>query len=223
MSHKIVAISDLHGHLPEIEPCDFLLIGGDICPHRTTPGTFPDMTYQARWLNTTFRDWLDKAPAKHVIATWGNHDFIGQKAPDLVPHLRWKLLVDRGATVNGVRVYGTPWQPSFYNWAFNGDSEEELERKWRWIPSDTDLLVLHGPPRGYGDYVPANLNSPNAGEHTGSTTLLDKILKVKPKLTIFGHIHAGRGVYEVDGVKMANVSVLDDAYRMVHKPMVFEV
>jgi Icc-related predicted phosphoesterase len=223
MSHKIIAISDLHGNLPKIDPCDFLLIGGDICPHATTPGSFGDMMFQARWLNTTFRTWLDKTPAKHVVATWGNHDFIGQRAAEIVPHLRWRMLVDKEAVIDGVRFYGTPWQPSFYSWAFNLDTEEELERKWRWIPSNTDVLVLHAPPRGYGDCVPADLNSPNAGESTGSTTLLERILKVKPKLTVYGHIHAGRGVYEVDGVKMANVAILDDNYKMVHKPMTFEV
>ena len=222
---KIVAISDLHGELPEIEPCDFLLIGGDICPHFPVRhvGDSNDVMGQAWWLGNTFKKWLDAVPASHVVATWGNHDWVGVRGTSRIPLLRWHMLVDKEITINSLKFYGSPWQPSFFNWAFNLDTEKELEDKWRWIPSNTDILVLHGPPKGYGDLVPTDIKSPNAGEHTGSSTLLDRILKVKPKLTIFGHIHAGRGIYEVNGVKMANVSILDDNYKMVHKPMVFEV
>ena len=51
---KIVAMSDLHGYLPEIPACDLLLIAGDICPLGNHKPAF-----QAEWLDTTFRRWLE--------------------------------------------------------------------------------------------------------------------------------------------------------------------
>ena len=30
-----------------------------------------------------------------------------------------EYLCDSGATVDGVRVWGSPWQPAFCGWAFN--------------------------------------------------------------------------------------------------------
>ena len=73
---KIVGVSDLHGMLPEIPPCDLLLIGGDI-----TPVTNHAIPFQAEWLDTTFRRWLEQAPARKVVGVAGNHDYIFQDMP----------------------------------------------------------------------------------------------------------------------------------------------
>ena len=219
---RIVAISDLHGHLPEIPRCDICIIAGDICGHPGgRPGTFWDCRGQADWLGGPFRAWLDAVPADHVVATWGNHDFVGQRQPDLVPRdLRWTLLVDAGATVAGRRFWGSPWSPWFHDWAFNapaGDAAETfLTGRWALVPDDTDVLVVHGPPAGYGDLT-------QDGRRTGSTSLAERIAAVRPKLSLHGHIHEGRGRWDVDGTTIANVSVLDVGYRLVHPAMAFEI
>src|SRR5687767_11269209 len=119
---RIVCISDLHGRLPEVPACEFLVIAGDVCPHArgVAVGGREDVLHQAKWLGGTFREWLDRVPAEHVVACWGNHDYVAQKSPDLVPASpRWTMLTDAAATVAGARFYGTPWQPWFYGWAFN--------------------------------------------------------------------------------------------------------
>jgi len=62
----VTAVSDLHGFLPPIDPCDLLLVAGDVCPvddHRPPA--------QAMWLDTTFRRWLDAVPATHVVGVAG--------------------------------------------------------------------------------------------------------------------------------------------------------
>lgn len=213
---KIVATSDLHGHLPQIPECDLLLIAGDICPvqnHR--------IAFQRKWLDHTFRHWLDSVPAKHVVATWGNHDWIGDKAPDMVPSLRWGMLVDRGCEIDGLNIWGSPWQIPFCDWAFNL-AEPMLSEKWAQIPHDTDIVVLHGPPYYYGDLAPAY--PPRAEpEHVGSASLLARLNVVEPKLAVFGHIHDAYGRWSIRGMTLANVSLVNEAYRPVNEPMVFEI
>lgn len=224
---KICAISDMHGNLPEIPECDLLLIAGDICPHFGRPvGGREDLFGQSQWLMHEFEPWLDKIPAKEVVACWGNHDFIGEKRPDMVPKMRWHILTDQGIEVLGLKIWASPYQPYFYDWAFNApdplepDGEAFLAKKFDLIPEGTDIIVVHGPPSGYGDVAPD-------GRPTGSKALLSAIMRVKPRLSVHGHIHCGRGMWEFERGNMpvgiiANVCVLDEKYHLVHKPMTFD-
>ena len=163
---------------------------------------------------------------EHVVGVAGNHDWIFQREPALVPKsLRWTYLEDRAATVGGLTVYGTPWQPVFFDWAFNLP-EEELARKWALIPDGVDVLVCHGPPYGYGDMV--RPRSWAKGGPQGSRTLLEAVRRVRPRLMVFGHIHEGRGRWEMDHgggrtTVLANVTVVDESYRNVYQPMTFEL
>jgi predicted phosphohydrolase len=203
---RIIAVSDLHGILPEIPPCDLLLLAGDLCPVENHESLF-----QADWLNYEFRSWLGRVPARKAIGIAGNHDLIFQDAPHLVPRdLPWTYLQDSETSWEGLKIYGSPWQPWFFDWAFNA-GPEELARIWQKIPNDTDILLLHGPPRGFGDRN-------DRGESSGCPHLLARITEVQPKLAVFGHIHEGRGEWELGRTKLANVTILDEAYRHVHPP-----
>ncbi|HMC64192.1 MAG TPA: metallophosphoesterase [Gemmataceae bacterium] len=206
---RICAVADLHGFLPEIPACDLLLIAGDICP-----ATDHSLFFQIEWLATEFRAWLSRRTMP-VVAIWGNHDLIGEHAPELVPRLPWTLLQDSATEFGGLKIYGSPWQLRFFDWAFNLD-EPELAQKWALIPEDTDILLLHGPPYGFGDWV-------GRGKHEGSPSLRERIFQVRPKLAVFGHIHEGRGRWFEDGVMLANVTLMDEAYRPVHEPAMFEL
>lgn len=216
LHHKIVAVSDLHGNLPEIPECDLLLLGGDLTPIENHAPT-----YQAQWLNHEFRAWLAGIPARKIIGIAGNHDFIFERMPVLVPNdLPWTYLQDAGVLWEGLLIWGTPWQPWFFDWAFNGDPAL-LRRKWALIPDNTDILVVHGPPHGYGDRVP-ELEG-DGWQHTGCLHLLERIKEIQPQLVVFGHIHEGRGVWQVGPTILANVTLLDAAYRRVHEPWEFEL
>lgn len=211
---KIVAISDQHGFLPKIEECDLLLIAGDICPttnHR--------LDFQEYWLGTNFKWWLQEIPAKKIVGIAGNHDEIFQKKPSAVPKLPWTYLQDSETEFEGLKIWGTPWQPYFYDWAFNL-YEKELAEKWALIPNDADIIVVHGPPHGYGDKAPRV--GGRGYELTGSPSLLEKIKEVKPKLCVFGHIHEGRGEWKLDNTILANVTILNGRYEMVYDPVVFK-
>jgi Icc-related predicted phosphoesterase len=187
---------------------DLLLLAGDYCPSRSV---------QHWWYRDTFAPWLSKLSGRmKIIAVAGNHDEIFEEFPASVPRLDWTYLQDSGTTWRGYEIYGTPWQPRFYDWAFNAD-EPELERIWRQIPSKTDILVLHGPPRGYGDF------SPYGKEHTGSPSLLKRIEEIKPKLVVAGHIHSGYGQYMIGETIFVNASHVNEQYVPVNTPIVVDL
>lgn len=75
------------------------------------------------------------------------------------------------------------WQPEFCDWAFNLKRGDPLRAVWKKIPTDTDILMTHGPPIGHGDLT-------THGNRTGCVDLFMEIHKrIKPKYHIFGHIH----------------------------------
>ena len=213
---KIVAISDQHGFLPDIPRCDLLLIAGDICPVRDHR-----IDHQAEWLDRDFRWWLESLRhVGQVIGVAGNHDFIFERAPHRVPrNLPWIYLQDRLTEYRGLQIWGTPWQPVFHDWAFNG-RPEQLQEKWALIPHTVDIIVVHGPPRGYGDGVPQRQGQVH---QTGCPHLLQRLQEIQPELVVFGHIHEGRGQWRFgDKTTLANVTVVDAAYQNVYPPWIYE-
>ncbi|WP_372790451.1 metallophosphoesterase [Paraconexibacter sp.] len=210
---RIAAIADLHGHLPPIPECDVLVIGGDV-----TPAHDHALEHQATWLDTTFRAWLASAPTDHVVGIAGNHDFVFERAPETVPtDLPWTYLNDEAATVSGLRFWGSPWTPWFFDWAFNapkGDVEERfLRERYATVPADTDIFLTHGPPAGFGDHT-------SSGMDVGSRAALEVVRSVQPRLAIFGHIHEGRGRWTDGATTLANVAAVDLQYALVDEPFV---
>ncbi len=234
---RIAALSDQHGFLPKIPPCDLLIIAGDICPDKvgySIARVEPDQ--QARWFDRKIRPWLASSPARHKVATWGNHDWCGEAcnfsrdAPARASATRLQILMDESSRMpitepNGrapasiVTVWGTPWSPRFMDWAFMKDPED-LARVYAAIPVGTDILVSHSPPYGYGDWTDDRARKT---EHLGSRELLAAIDRVRPRLVICGHIHGGHGRYEHDGIPIYNVSVVDEQYRLVHEPTMIDL
>jgi Icc-related predicted phosphoesterase len=197
---RILAISDLHGNLPEIPECDILLIAGDVCPTSNH-----SVVYQKEWLNSTFDRWLKGIPAKNIVGIFGNHDFIGQSRLKEELTLSWKYLEDSAVEIDGIKIWGTPWQPIFGDWAFNA-GDNLLYEKFGKIPAGTDIVLSHCPPYGI-------LDANNSYVHCGSKALWSRISEIRPKASVFGHIHEGRGTEEKKGVKYYNVSYLTMRYK----------
>lgn len=236
---RIVALSDQHGTLPDIPPCDLVIVGGDICPDgvgRRLAQEAP--AEQAGWFNRTIRPWLAAAPAAHRVMTWGNHDWCGQvcdfsdDAPGRARDGALQIVVDAetrvaaradppGATETPFcRVWATPWSNQFMDWAFM-KTPGELAAVYAAIPSGVDIIVSHQPPFGYGDQLTGDGSEPRP--HLGSRELLDAIERVRPRLVICGHIHGGHGRHEHRGIPIYNVAVLDDHYRPAHDPTIIEL
>ncbi|WP_320669842.1 metallophosphoesterase family protein [Patulibacter defluvii] len=214
---RVTVVSDQHGHLPEIEPCDLLLLGGDLCPTDSH-----EIEHQRDWLLGPFRAWLEQLPAERVVAIAGNHDFVLQSplAADLAG-LPWTYLEDETADVLGLRIHGSPWQPWFGGWAFNAPRGAEageafLAERYALVPDDVDVLLVHGPPRGYGDRTASGVDA-------GSTALLTTIERTRPRLCAFGHIHEGAGRWWHGPSELVNATLVDLSYAPVHAPTVVEL
>jgi len=156
---------------------------------------------------------------KHRINIAGNHDrlheFESYYAKTLVPK-NVIYLEDSGRDIDGYYFYGSPVQLPFNDWAFNRP-EEKLKQHWEAIPDYTDVLITHSPPFGILDC------SPLCG-HYGSPSLTNEVLmRVKPKVHCFGHIHYSHGIHEQDNIKFINASILDDGYEIVFEPIVIEI
>lgn len=84
------------------------------------------------------------------------------------------------------KVFGSPYSPKDHSWAFQYEVEDAT-RLWDCIPSDTDVVVTHTPPKGYCDKATKD-------NRTGCEALLHALHRVRPMLAVCGHIHEARGV-----------------------------
>ena len=214
---KIIGLSDTHGSHWDVKvpDADILVHTGDFSSH----GRLPDTLDFLRWFNTH--------PHKHKIFIAGNHDWLMEQDTNFYRIIKMEFpdltyLQDEAVEVEGLKFFGSPQTPRFFNWAFNRDRGQDIKRYWDKIPTDTDVLITHGPPYGICDE--AYRVGFNTTEHVGCKDLLDATLRIAPKLHLFGHIHlAGGQSYVAPKTTYANVSVLNEEYLVANKPMIFDV
>ena len=194
---RVVALADVHNneqlHVPD---GDLLLIAGDL----TGSGTLRQMA--------RFSAWLRKLPHRHKVVIAGNHDFCLDRVNerleaetmlggDGIVYLR-----DQSVTIDGLHIYGSPWQPWFHDWAFNLSRGPEIRQKWDQIPEKVDIFLVHGPPQGFGDLT-------SRGEHAGCEEMLVALERQRPRVTFFGHIHEAPGTWLHQGLTFVNCTVGD--------------
>lgn len=208
---KIICISDTHCQLSDIRvpggKNDILIHAGD----STYRGDIAELT--------KFNEDLGKLPHKYKIVISGNHDWLFQTDPSLARSLMTNCtyLQDESIIIEGLKIYGAPWQPEFGGWAFNLPRGIPLREKWALIPPDTDILVTHGPPLGQGDMTLSYNGFPR--EQVGCWDLATVIQQIKPKLHIFGHIHCGHGVTKDEHTTYINAAICDEQYDPIQKPI----
>jgi Icc-related predicted phosphoesterase len=214
---QLVAISDTHNRAEQvvIPDGDVLVHAGDL----TMKGSRAEMERAARWLGSL------RERFQAVVAIPGNHDFGAQSDPGgtraLFEGYGITWLVDEAAVVVGVTFYGSPWQPWFLDWAFNFPRHDEgaaARAAWAKIPTDVDVLVTHGPPRGILDQTAV----PDA-EHVGCPYLLAAIRERRVGAHVFGHIHEAYGEKRHGETLFVNASTCNLQYAAVQPPIVFEV
>lgn len=239
----IAAVSDLHGVMfkPENMPtADVLCICGDIVPLEYQN----DPISSVSWFNLEFVPWVDSLPYEKVIFIGGNHDFFLEHImwsdthkelsgnailKRLLPginkskHSKLVYLFDSSYTYKGVKFYGCPWISDLSNWAFY-KPETELEKRWKMIQSNVDVLMTHMPPmlNDCGAVLrPAYFG---AYSNYGSQSLANAILEKSPKYAICGHVHSGNHIpYKCENTTCVNVSLLDEEYRPYYRIFEFDI
>lgn len=188
---RLVAIADTHLFTDElyVPDGDVLIHAGDMCRR----GDLEELTRAAAWLASL--------PHRHKIVIAGNHDwgFADDAVAARALFAPFHYLEDSEVTIDGLRFYGSPWQPAFHDWAFNLPRGAPLAAVWAKIPRGLDVLVTHGPPEGIGDRS-------GMTERAGCAELLARVREVAPRLHLFGHIHQDGGVWTVGSTVFANVT-----------------
>ncbi len=214
---KILLISDthkMHGFVDiPLEGIDMILHAGDIGEDRTP------------WINANecldFIEWfasLEHIPYKIFIP--GNHDtaiekgMLKGKIPNSIMMLNHELGV-----IGGLRIFGSPYTPTFgTGWAYNR-SRTKLHEVWQTIPEGIDILITHGPPQGILDLSQESVS-------TGCKALRKRVIDLNPKIHLFGHIHEMGGctmtVSECD-TKFVNACVLDLQGRQTNNGIIIEL
>ena len=210
---RAVIISDthsMHSHV-KLPPGDILIHAGDF----TKGGGEKEFA--------VFGNWLQDLPYEHILVTYGNHDWLGQRDPGLAESLlgRAKVLHEKSIEINGINFYGAAWQPYYGGWAFNVHRDESAVKNWQRIPDNTNVLITHGPPHGTLDIVhEGGLHIDNVG----CEALRDRI-KSLPNLGlhIFGHIHSCHGAKVKGGITYINAAICNDFYAPSYAPMEFDL
>lgn len=223
---KIVCISDTHGQYRNVK-----LPKGDVLIHA---GDWDAHNSHARVID--FARWLDDLDFKHKIVIAGNHELLAEYNNGLVKMELKNVctyLENESVMIDGLKFYGSPYTPEFNDWAFNKKPGPELQRIWKMIPFDTNVLITHGPPQFVLDQIEGK------GWNLGCRDLAARIKQLKHlRLHVFGHIHTGHGVMEdnkeefnmVDGEAIkkvgllyVNASLLNEQYDLEYQGITVEL
>ncbi|MEM1324491.1 MAG: metallophosphatase domain-containing protein [Bacteroidota bacterium] len=206
---KIIAISDTHGLHKDLD-----LPEGDVLVHA---GDFSYYEDQPRVVD--FLAWLDRQDFEHKILIGGNHDFVAAERPDYFQQLLPESIIylyNSGTTIDGIRFWGSPYQPDLKGWAFGEDRGEPMRKHWQQIPNDTNILVTHTPPFGI-------LDESRSGRRYGCEELSKRLEELSVNVHIFGHIHSGYGQQQIGKTIYINAANYNSNKGLTNPPLVFEV
>lgn len=189
ISVRMLHISDTHSMHDEIEHT-FPLPDADVLIHT---GDFTNHATSAEF--SKFNDWCGKMKArfKHILVIVGNHDT--WRRVDFKRALTNATVLHHEMAQNvlqefGLKIFGSPWVPSK-----KGGQPGGRGHMFDKIPNDVDVLLTHGPPRDIFDLG----GSSHRPESWGSAyELNDAIMRAKPRVHLFGHVHEQRGVWQRD-------------------------
>ena len=204
---RIVLVSDTHGlhRQLEVPSGDLLIHAGDFTFFSRPPSIVSD-----------FNAWLGSLPHRHKVVVPGNHEFALEEPRNQGAIANAILLVDSGVEVEGIRIWGSPVTP-LYGGAFGMSRAADRKRHWARIPEGLDILVTHGPPLGILDH------GPRSERREGCPELREAVLQARPRVHVFGHIHAGYGTLRASDTLFVNASLLGEDGSLSRKPIVIDL
>jgi len=184
---KIWFISDthtLHNDL-QIPIADVVIHCGDEANNRKD--------WKNKLESRAFFNWFCDLDIETKIFVPGNHSTAiaaGLVLPSDYPDVHF--LIHQSMELRGLKIFGSPYTPLFFAWAYNV-ARPDLEKYWVEIPSDTDILITHGPPKGILDLTPdwrTKVPIP-----IGSASLTRHVMeRIQPRIHAFGHLHDQTGI-----------------------------
>ena len=215
---RICCISDTHDKLDQIKSpdADILLHAGDFSMMGTED--------QIKKFNNDCGE--IKHQFKHgIVFIAGNHDWMFQKdnkkARSLITNAIY--LEDSSIEIEGLKIYGAPWQPTFYNWAFNLDRGVPIKEKWDLIPDNIDILITHGPAYGIQDIVGPNIYN-TIPKHVGCEELRNRVDQLQNlKLHVSGHLHLSYGIEKIGEKMFVSAASLNERYNVAHRPIILDI
>lgn len=200
---KILHISDTHGFhgtFPDkrFEDIDVVVHSGDCSNWRDVSRNSVEVK--------DFIEWYKNIPVKHKIFVAGNHDTSIERrliTSEDFTKAGIIYLENTETTIDGVKFWGSPHTPTFGDWAFM-KAREKINKVWDTIPANTDILIVHGPPKGIRDL---SFDREGKLEMCGCNALFKKCKRIRNlKAVCFGHIHNMDGVDTNQGVSVYDFS-----------------
>jgi Icc-related predicted phosphoesterase len=203
----IVLLSDTHELHRDVEvpPGDLLIHAGDITFFSKRPSVLAD-----------FNMWLGQLPHRHKVVIPGNHDSLLSKDIYRSQITNAHLLIDSGVEIEGLRIWGSPVTP-YGNVAFGIAGSAERAEHWSSIPEDLDILVTHGPPHRVLDCAPGEIH------HGGDPELRLAVIRKRPRLHVFGHVHSAYGMRHTERTLFVNAALAGELGDLDKMPIVLRM
>jgi Icc-related predicted phosphoesterase len=204
---RVVCVADTHGLHRQLEvPGGNLLVhAGDFTFNSEPPSVVSD-----------FNAWLGAIPHRHKVVVPGNHEFVLEEPRNRGAITNAILLIDSGVEVEGISIWGSPVTP-LYGDAFGKSRPEDRQRHWAQVPEGLDILITHGPPFAILDH------GGSAERREGCPYLFEPVFRARPRLHVFGHIHAGYGTLWTSNTVFVNASLLGGSGSLDREPIVIDL
>jgi Icc-related predicted phosphoesterase len=175
-----------HGLLTVPKDIDVVIFSGDCSNPRSPYSNEPEVR--------DFIEWFSRLDIKYKVFVAGNHDSSiesGLVTREDFGAYNIIYLENEDVTIEGFKIWGSPYTPNFGDWCFM-KHRSKLDKLWQTMPVDTNIVVVHTPPKGILDLA---YDRAHNLEYCGCSALKKRVMNL-PNLNLvcFGHIHNNKDI-----------------------------